>query len=62
MLLNNYCVNEEIKGEIKNIPKYKWKWNYDIPNSMGCSKNDTKKEVNSNTGLPQEKEKSQINN
>ena len=42
----------------------KWKWKYNLPNSMGCSKSSSKRKVHSNTVLPQEtnKQKSQINN
>lgn len=38
MLMNNNCVKEEMKGEIKNknLPEDKSK--YDTPNSLGCKK------------------------
>ena len=31
----------------------KWKWKYDNPKSMGFSKSSAKREVHSNTSLPQ---------
>ena len=38
----------------KKVPEDKFKWKYAIPKSMWCSKNNSKREVYSNTGLPQE--------
>ena len=38
----------------QNIPEEKWKCKHNTPKSMGCNKNSSKKEVYSNTGLPQE--------
>ena len=35
----------------------KWKWKYHIPNSVGCIKSDTKREVYSNTGIYQDTRK-----
>lgn len=52
MLLNNSWVDEKVKGEIK-IPEDKWKWKHDTSKSVGCSKNNTKRKVYSNPGLPQ---------
>ena len=45
----------------QKIPQDKWKWKW-LPNSTGCSKISSQREVYSNTGLPQETRKSQINN
>ena len=47
-------ITEEIKGEIKKIPGNKWQWRHDDPKPMGCSKSSSKREVYSNTSLPQE--------
>ena len=44
-LLNNQWITEEIKEEIKKYFETK---------SMGCSKNSSKREIYSNTILPQE--------
>ena len=45
------------------MPRNKWQWKHDDPNSMGFSTSSSKKEVSSNTSLPQEmKKKHQINN
>ena len=41
---------------------YKDKWKHGIPNSMGFSKNNTKWEVNSDKGIPQEQETWKSNN
>ena len=63
MLRNNYWVSEEIKREIRNKTKQnkktrdKWKWKYSLPKSMRYSKSGSKREVHSNTGLPQETRK-----
>ena len=35
----------------------KWKWNQQLTKSMGCSKSSSKREVYSDTGLPQETRK-----
>ena len=53
MLMNNNCVKEEMKGEIKNknLPEDKSK--YDTPNSLGCKKKQYKGNVYSNTALSQ---------
>ena len=55
MLLNNQCVNEEIKGEMKKC--LETNETYNTPKSLECSKNSSKKECHSNTGLPQETRK-----
>ena len=52
--LNNQQVPEEIKREIKKISRNKWQWKHDNSNPMGCSKSSSKREVYSNTILPQE--------
>ena len=57
MLLNNQWITEEIKKEIKKIPRDKWKWKLDNSKAMGCSKSSSKREVYSNTSLPQETRK-----
>lgn len=41
----------------KRIHRVKRKWKYDISTAMGCSKSGTKREVCTNTALPQEKKK-----
>ena len=61
-LLNNQEITEEIQDEIKNIPGDKWQWKHHDPKPMGCSKSSSKREVYSDTILPQKQEKSQINN
>ena len=47
--------------ENKKIPGDKWKWKNNSPKSLGCRKSCPKRIVCSNTGLPQEAEKLQIN-
>ena len=44
------------KGNQK-ISRSKWQWKYDNSKSMGCSKSGSKREVFSNTILPQETRK-----
>ena len=51
--LNNQQVTEEIKKEIK-ISRYKWQWKHNNSKPVGCSKTSSKREVYSNTILPQE--------
>lgn len=41
------------RNQRRNKPKDKWKQKYGIPRSMGSSKSGYKREVHSNTGLPQ---------
>ena len=36
------------------IPRNKWQWEHDDPKPMGCSKSSSKRQVYSNTILPQE--------
>ena len=45
------------RGNLK-IPRSKWQQRYNTPKPMGCSKSSSKKEVFSNTSLPQEIRKS----
>ena len=56
MPLNNQWINKEIKGEIKNCLRHKWKHN--TPKFVECIKNSSKREVHINRMLlPQEKRK-----
>ena len=57
MLLNNKWITEEIKEEILKIPKDKWKRKYNNPQSMGCSKSSSKREVYGETSLLKETRK-----
>ena len=41
----------------QKIPRNKWQWKHDDPKPMGCTKSSTKREVYSNTILPQERRK-----
>ena len=52
MLLNNQQITEEIKKE--NMHRNEWKWKHNNPKPMGFSKSDAKRELYSNTSLPQE--------
>ena len=52
MLLNNQEITEEIKEEIKKIPRDKWQWTHDDPKPMRCSKSSSKRKAYSNTILP----------
>ena len=60
MLLNNQEITEEIKEEIKKYLETNDNENTMTQKPMGCSKSSSKREVYSNTILPQET--SQINN
>ena len=51
MLLNNECIKNEIKGEIK-VSGNKWEWTHNNPKLMGHSEGSPEREVHSNTGLP----------
>ena len=57
MFLNNQQVTEEIKREIKKISRNKWQWKHDNSKPMGWSRSSSKREVYSNTILPQETRK-----
>ena len=56
MSLNNQQVTEEIKREInsRTNSRNKWQWKHDNSKPVGCSKSSSKREVYSNTILPQE--------
>ena len=60
MLLNNQQITEEIKKEIK-ICKEKNENEKDNPKPVGHCKSSAKGKVHSDTGIPQETRKSQIN-
>ena len=57
MLLNKQEITEEIREEIKKIPRDKWEQKHNDPKPMGCSKSSSKREVYSNIILPQETRK-----
>ena len=57
MFLNNQQVTEEVKREIRKIPRNKWQWKHDNSKPMGYSKSSSKREHYSNTILPQETRK-----
>ena len=38
----------------QKIPRNKWQWKHDDPKPTGCSKSSSKREVYSNTSLPQQ--------
>ena len=57
MFLNNQEVTEEIKREIKKNSRNKWQGKHNNSKPMGCSESSSKREVYSNTILPQEKRK-----
>ena len=57
IFLNDEQVAEEIKSKLKKIPRNKWQWKYNNSNPMGCRKSSFKREVNSNTVIPQETRK-----
>ena len=43
MLLNNQWITEEIKAEIKKIPREKWKWKRGDPKPMGHNRTNSKR-------------------
>ena len=57
MFLNNQQVTEEIKREIKKIPRNKWQWKHNSSKHTGWSESSPKREVYSNTNQPQETRK-----
>ena len=57
MFLNNQQVTEEVKREIRKIPRNKWQWKHDNSKPMRWSKSSSKREVYDNTILPQETRK-----
>ena len=62
MLLNNQQITEEIKKRNQNMHINEWKGEYNNPKPVGHWKSSAKGKVHSNTGIPQETRKSQINN
>ena len=61
MLLNNQQITAEIKKEIKLCLETR-QWKHNNPKPMGFSKSSAKREVHTNTSLPQEtRETSNIN-
>ena len=53
MFLNNQQVTKESKREIKKFLET-WQWKHNNSKPMGCSKSSSKREVSSDTILPQE--------
>lgn len=49
------------QGRNQKIPWEKWKWKHKDPKFMGHSESSPKREIHSNTGLPKETRKSQMN-
>ena len=41
----------------QKIPLKRWKWKHNFTKSMGCIESNSKREVHSDTGLPQETRK-----
>ena len=56
-LLDNKEVTKEIKNRNQKIPRNKWQWKHDDPKPMGLSKSSSKREVYSNTVIPEEARK-----
>ena len=54
MFLNNQQVTEKNQKGNKKISRNKWQWKHDNSKPMGYSKSSSKREVYSNTILPQE--------
>ena len=57
MLLNKQWIAEELKEEIKKIPRSKWQQRHNNPKPMECIKSSSKRDVYSNTSLSQETRK-----
>ena len=57
MLLNNQWITKQYQKGNQRIPRDKWKWKHNDSKPMGCGKSSSKKEVHSNTILPQEARK-----
>ena len=57
MLLNNQWITEEIKGEIKKLPRDKSKQNTTIQKLCNAAKSNFKREVYNSPILPQETRK-----
>ena len=56
MFLNNQQGTEEINGKSKNS-RNKWQWKHDNSKPIGCSESSSKRDIYSNTILPQETRK-----
>ena len=56
-LLDNKEVTKEVKSRNQKIPRNKWQWKHDDPKPMGLSKSSSKREVYSNTVIPEEARK-----
>ena len=54
MLPNNQWITEEIKEKIKKYLQTNEKWKHNDPKPIGCSESSSKREVCSDTSLPQE--------
>ena len=54
-----YWINQK---ENKKISRNKWQWKHDNSKPMGCNKSSSKREVYTNTILPQETRKHWIDN
>ena len=57
-VINNQEITEEIKEEILKMPRNKWQWKHGDPETGGHSKAALRKQICSNTTLPQETRKS----
>ena len=57
MFLNIQQVTEEIKREIKKNSRNKQQWKHNNSKPMGCNKSSSKREVYSETVIPQETRK-----
>ena len=51
------AMNHRRSQRNQNISGDKWKWKHNYPKSTGCNKSSFKREVYSNTSLPQETRK-----
>ena len=47
MLLNNCCINNEVKEEIKKFSGNKWKWIPNSPEPVGHNEGSPEREVHS---------------
>ena len=61
MLLNNQQIRRNHKRN-QTTHRNKWQWKHDNPKPLGLSKISAKGKVHSNTGIPKETRKIQINN
>ena len=60
MFLNIQQVTEEIKREIKKNSRNKQQWKHNNSKPMGCNKSSSKREIYSETVIPQETRKHRI--